>query len=266
MNLGDTITDADLLKKIIQILSCVIHGHSIRALLRNETKFFAQKSDAELIAIYMKVDDSHKIDFISNKKHLLCKLMEKYQFNKKSPAFGKVGEEIIRNLSSVKRYYKTSELSEVFKGTLNKNRCAEMSEEIRFKTAPFFPLQSSGGRKIGFVGYFYTRDKEPDITKLEELSAMLYQVIVPLYDPMTATFYSKCTQVDSDMDRLTCKEKEIAHRVIKGMSYKEVSDELKMSINTLKTHMKNIFSKYEVTSKSELSTALLMHVKRKRSK
>jgi DNA-binding CsgD family transcriptional regulator len=50
------------------------------------------------------------------------------------------------------------------------------------------------------------------------------------------------------------------------MSYKEVSDELKMSINTLKTHMKNIFSKYEVTSKSELSTALLMHVKRKRSK
>lgn len=262
MLLNNEITDADLLKKIIQILTCVIHGHSIRALLRNETKFLSQKSNADLITLYINRDDSYKIDFISDKRRLFCKLMDKYKFNRHSPAFGHVGQEIINNFNSTKRHHETSELYELLKGTLTKNRCEEMREEVEFKTALFFPLQLTGGKKIGFVSYFYTRDKVPDIDKLKELSTMFQQVVDPLYDPITSTFYSKCTQVDSDMSRLTDKEKEIVHRVIKGMSYKEVSEELKMSINTLKTHMKNIFSKYGVTSKTELSNTLLMHVKR----
>lgn len=262
MILNHEVTDADLLKKIINILTCVIHGHSIRALLRNETKFFSQKSNADLITIYMNRDNSYKIDFLSDKRRLFFKLMDQYKFNKHSPAFEDVAQEIINSFNSTKTYHETPELYEVLKGTLTKNRCEEMREEIQFKTALFFPLQLTSGKKIGLVSYFYTRDKEPDIQKLKELSAMLQQVVDPLYDPITSTFYSKCTQVDSDMSRLTEKEKEIVHRVIKGMSYKDVSKELKMSINTLKTHMKNIFSKYGVTSKTELSNTLLMHIKK----
>jgi DNA-binding CsgD family transcriptional regulator len=192
--------------------------------------------------------------------------MEKYKFTKHSPAFGDVGQEIINNFSYAKPYHQLSDLYEFLRGTLTHKRCEEMRKEIRFKTALFFPVQLSSGKKIGFVSYFFTRNKEPDIEKLQELSAMIQQVIDPLYDPITSTFYAKCTQVDSDMLRLTDKEKEIVRRVIKGMSYKEVSEELKMSVNTLKTHMKNIFSKYGVTSKTELSNTILMHVKRQQCK
>ncbi len=266
MILNHEVTDIDLLKKTIQILSCVIYGHSIRALLRNETKFLSQKSNADLIAIYINREDSYKIDFISDKKHLFCKLMEKYEFNKHSPAFGDVGQGIINDFSYTKPYHQSSELYEFLKGTLTQKRCEQMREEIEFKTALFFPVQLSNRKKIGFVSYFYTHNKEPDIEKLTELSAMIQQVIDPLYDPITSTFYAKCTQVDSDMLRLTDKEKEIVRRVVKGMSYKEVSQELRMSINTLKTHMKNIFSKYGVTSKTELSNTILMHVKRQQCK
>lgn len=262
MIFNDGITDVDLLKKTIQILSCVIHGHSIRALLRNETTFLSQKSNADLITIYMKIDDTCKIDFISHKRRLFSKLMDKYKFNKHSPAFNNVGQEIINSFKATRTYHETPELYKFLKGTLTRHKCEEMREEVRFKTALFFPLQLSSGKKVGFVSYFYTGNKEPNIEKLKELSAMLEQVVDPLYDPTTSTFYSKCTQVDSEMSRLTDKEKEIVHRVIKGMSYKEVSMELKMSINTLKTHMKNIFSKYGVTSKTELSNTLLMHVKK----
>ena len=262
MILNNEVTDPDLLNKTIQILTCVIHGHGIRALLRNETAFFSQKSNADLILIYIKRDEGYKIDYISDKRRLFCRLMEKYEFNKHSPAFGDMGQEIIKKFNSTQVYYQTSEPYDFLKGTLTKNRCEEMREEIQFKTALFFPLQLTVGKKIGFVSYFYTRDKEPNIEKLKELSTMLQQVVDPLYDPITSTFYSKCTQVDSDMSRLTDKEKEIVHRVIKGMSYKEVSEELKISINTLKTHMKNVFSKYGVSSKTELSNTLLMHVKR----
>lgn len=261
MNYHIDITNTDLLKKTIQILSCVVRGHSIRALLRNETKFLSKHTKADLVAIYIKREEGHKIDFLSEKKRHFCRLMEKYGFSRETPSFTDVGNEIINRFSNVRPYYTTSELYEVLKGAIIKRRCEEMKDETKFKTALFFPLQMISGKKIGFVGYFYTGEKEPMIQKLKEVSTLIQRVVEPLYDSKTATFYSKCTQVDSDMSRLTEKEKEIVHRVIKGLNYKQIAQELKISINTLKTHMKNIFSKYGVNSKIELNNQFLMHVK-----
>lgn len=261
MTLNIDITDTDLLKKTIQILSCVIHGHSIRALLRNETKFLSQATKADLLTIYIKKDGGHKIDFLSDKKRLFCRLMEKYEFNKHTPSFGNVGIDIINSFSYAKPYYETSDLYDLLKGTVTKKKCEEMKKEIRFKTARFFPLQLISGRKIGFVAYFYTHNKEPDYGKLQEVSSLIQRVIEPLYDPKTSTFYSKCSQIDSDMSLLTDKEKEIVHRVMRGVTYKEIAVDLKISINTLKTHMKSIFSKYGVSSKIELNNKLSIHVR-----
>ena len=97
---NNEVTDTELLKKIIKILTCVIHGHSVRALLRNETKFFTQRSSADLITIFMNRDDGYTIDFLSDKKRLFFKLMAKYGFNKHSPAFGSVAQEIIKNFKA----------------------------------------------------------------------------------------------------------------------------------------------------------------------
>ncbi len=255
------ISDTDLLKKTIQILTCVIHGHSIRALLRKETKFLTQKTNADLIAIYIKKDEGHELDFISLKKRLLCQMMDKYGFTKQSPSFSKTGDDIINALNSNKHYLQTTDLYDVLKGAVTKTGCTTMKAETGFKTALFFPLFIFGARKIGFIGYYFLGDKTPDIDKLKEVSSMIRRLIEPLYDFQTSTFYSKCTQVDYEMSRLTEKEREIVHRVIRGMSYKEVAKELHISINTLKTHMKNIFSKYGVSSKLELNNTLLMHKK-----
>lgn len=263
MLLNREIKDVDFLKKVIEVLSCVIHGHSVRALLRNETKFLSQKSNADLITIYIKREDGHKIDFISDKRRLFCKLMDRYKFNKHSPAFAEMGDETIKHFNSHTPYFESRDLYTFLKGTVTKAKCKEMEEEIQFTTSFFFPLQLRCGIKIGFVSFYYTRGKELDIEKLKEMTAMVQQIIEPLYDPITATFYSKCTQIDSDMARLSEKEKQIVNRVIKGMTYTEISQELKISINTLKTHIKSIFSKYGVSSKSELNNRLTMHVKRK---
>lgn len=261
MNLDINITDRALLKKAIQILSCIIHGHSIRALLRKETKFFSQETNADLITIYIQKDGGHKIDFLSDKKRLYCRLMEKYGFNKHSPSFGQVGTDIINGFSYTNPMYETSDIYALLKGTVTKKECEIMKKEIRFKTAQFFPLRLIHGKKIGFVAYFYTREKKPDTDKLKEVSSLIQRVIEPLYDANTATFYSKCAQIDTDMSRLTDKEKEIVHRVIKGVSYKEIASELNISINTLKTHMKSVFSKYGVNSKIELNNKLAIHMR-----
>lgn len=55
-----------------------------------------------------------------------------------------------------------------------------------------------------------------------------------------------------DMDILTQRENEITELLLKGRTYKMIAQELFLSENTVKTHIKNIYSKFHVQSKTEL--------------
>lgn len=52
---------------------------------------------------------------------------------------------------------------------------------------------------------------------------------------------------------LTEREKEILHLLIKGLSYKQIASDIFISIETLNSHIKNIYRKLNVHSRSELS-------------
>ena len=59
------------------------------------------------------------------------------------------------------------------------------------------------------------------------------------------------------MGKLTEREREIAELLLKGRTYKMIANELYLSENTVKTHIKNIYSKFNVQSKSELINLLM---------
>lgn len=50
---------------------------------------------------------------------------------------------------------------------------------------------------------------------------------------------------------LTSQEKNVVLKLVEGKSNKQISDELFVSLNTTKTHLKNIFLKLEVSSRTE---------------
>lgn len=52
--------------------------------------------------------------------------------------------------------------------------------------------------------------------------------------------------------KLTDRENEIVNLLCTGRTYKMIAEELYLSENTIKTHIKNIYSKYNVQSKSQL--------------
>lgn len=58
-------------------------------------------------------------------------------------------------------------------------------------------------------------------------------------------------------EKLTEREGEIAALLIRGKTYKMISAELHVSENTIKTHVKNIYSKAGVQSRTELMNLLL---------
>ncbi|MGZ8504916.1 MAG: response regulator [Flavitalea sp.] len=60
-----------------------------------------------------------------------------------------------------------------------------------------------------------------------------------------------------DQSQLTAREKEILQLLIKGNSYKEIAGAIFISIETLNSHIKNIYRKLNVHSRSELSARYL---------
>ncbi|MDD2481746.1 MAG: LuxR family transcriptional regulator, partial [Lutispora sp.] len=57
--------------------------------------------------------------------------------------------------------------------------------------------------------------------------------------------------------KLTQRESEITALLLKGRTYKMIANELNLSENTIKTHIKNIYSKFSVQSKVELVNLLM---------
>ena len=98
----------------------------------------------------------------------------------------------------------------------------------------------------------FQKDKKPDLEKLKMIQRSFQTLLRPLYNKVSNTNYNKCVRVDENMSILTKQERKIVQIVLKGYSYDQTAETLNISINTMKTHMKNIFYKYNVNSKVEL--------------
>jgi DNA-binding NarL/FixJ family response regulator len=53
--------------------------------------------------------------------------------------------------------------------------------------------------------------------------------------------------------KLTRRENEVAQYLAKGLLYKEIAEQLEISIDTVKKHCKNIFIKLQVRNRTEVT-------------
>ncbi len=59
--------------------------------------------------------------------------------------------------------------------------------------------------------------------------------------------------VDEDLDRLTEREREVMRLIARGYSYREVAEELFISVKTVETHMSAVLRKLQLSSRHELT-------------
>ena len=75
--------------------------------------------------------------------------------------------------------------------------------------------------------------------------------------PMTPSIAKKVLNVFNDGSKklneykLTQREKEILQELVRGYSYKKIAETLFISLDTVRSHIKNIYQKLQVSSKSE---------------
>lgn len=105
--------------------------------------------------------------------------------------------------------------------------------------------------KAGAKGY---------ITKTTQPSKIL-DAIVEVYhggSPMSSNIarkvvasFHKLPEDNLELQKLSEREKEILHHLSDGLRYKEIADKLFLSTETVRTHIRNIYEKLQVNSRTE---------------
>ena len=112
-----------------------------------------------------------------------------------------------------------------------------------------------GAIKAGANGYLLKKDSPQKI--LEAIEAV-HRGESPMNGVIAAKvldYFQKQQKNSSELNQsnLTEREKEILNLLIKGNSYKEIAGGIYISVETLNSHIKNIYRKLNVHSRSELA-------------
>ncbi|MCK5678605.1 MAG: hypothetical protein KAH72_09055 [Flavobacteriaceae bacterium] len=247
------IKDPEILHKIIEFQSCIIEGRNIKGLLRQNIDFFLEKSQVDIITIYMHAHGNVNPEYILSKDRKFEHILKKYIFDKKSFRWKKFVDNCNKHFTSGINHEIITELYEIFKGFMRKKDVDSFAKEMKIQHSVIMPIYNFDNKDIiGYTCFVSQSEREIDMEKVRSIKNTFETLLRPLYDKEYNTIYSKCIRVDESLDFLTTQEKKIMKKVLTGMPYVEIAETLCISINTLKTHMKNIFNKYGVTSKVEL--------------
>jgi DNA-binding CsgD family transcriptional regulator len=247
------IEDSKTLHKIISLQSCIIQGRNINAMLHKDKNYYHQKTKADFIAIYVNENESLKLEYILEEHHLFHDLAEKYIFTNNNLLWESFTKNCNDHFMFDNTYYHATNFHELFKGLISQKKALDFTRELKLKDAVTMPIYAFDDIQIiGYICFMFQKKVKIKIEELTETKGIFQTLLQPLHDKHYNIFYTKCIRIDENFKLLTDQEKRIVKKVISGKAYPEIAECLNISINTIKTHMKNIFNKYHVNSKIEL--------------
>lgn len=106
--------------------------------------------------------------------------------------------------------------------------------------------------KAGATGYIL---KKTEPGKLLDAIKDLYQGGSPMNAQIArkviSSFQPPGNTKNASLDMLTTREQELLQLLAQGLRYKEIADKLFLSTDTVRTHIRNIYRKLEVQSRTE---------------
>lgn len=104
----------------------------------------------------------------------------------------------------------------------------------------------------GAVGFL---TKGMSLIEIYESIAQVHEggsAMTPSIARKVVNYFSSNVKTNSDFDKLTPREYEVVEGIKDGLSYKLIADRCFISIETVRYHVKNIYRKLHVNSKSEV--------------
>ncbi|MEO8759869.1 MAG: response regulator transcription factor [Bacteroidia bacterium] len=104
--------------------------------------------------------------------------------------------------------------------------------------------------KAGATGYL-TKTTQP--SKLLDAIVEIYKGGSPMSSNIARKIVASFSNVDEnkELEKLSQREQEILQLLSKGLRYKEIGDKLFVSTETVRTHIRNIYQKLQVNSRTD---------------
>lgn len=104
--------------------------------------------------------------------------------------------------------------------------------------------------KLGATGYL-TKTTQP--SKILDAISEVYKGGSPMSSHIARKVVSSFRESETniELEKLSAREKEILELLSKGFRYKEIADKLFLSTETVRTHIRNIYQKLHVNSRTE---------------
>ncbi|GMR25364.1 MAG: response regulator transcription factor [Ignavibacteria bacterium] len=104
--------------------------------------------------------------------------------------------------------------------------------------------------KAGASGYILKRTPLEKIVELIKEAYMGGAPMSPSIARKVLNYFNKNNKIKTEYN-LSKREKEILGELVKGYTYKKISENLFISLDTVRSHIKNIYVKLHVNSKSQ---------------
>ncbi|BCN93311.1 hypothetical protein THMIRHAM_10960 [Thiomicrorhabdus immobilis] len=247
------VTDIDMLQQTINIQSCLMAGHSIEAIFRNESHYIFEESGADMGGLCILQKDSLQLEFILEKSNIFHGLLKRYHLQSHTLVLDTLKKKNAKAFTAGEEYTVTDSIEDLLIDSISKQKIKHFEESHAFNHMVVFPLFSFEQQIIGCIFFGFLGASQPEIEKLTKIKKMIETVIRPFHDEKTRMFQGKCIQINNDIPLLTAKEKHILKKLLAAKSYSDIAKEMHISVNTVKTHVKHIYAKYEVNSKLELA-------------
>ncbi len=107
--------------------------------------------------------------------------------------------------------------------------------------------------KAGASGYLLKRSSPSEIlAAIADLRIGGAPMSSQIARQVVASFQAPAPSLESEGEPLSERESEVLGYITKGYSSKEIADKMHVSINTVKTHLKHIYQKLHVRSRTEI--------------
>lgn len=92
-----------------------------------------------------------------------------------------------------------------------------------------------------------------DLSEIADARLSIYDSPATIIQTIQSLVSSHVNEVEDARTDLTPREKEIVVGIVKGLSNKEIAQEINVSVNTVTTHRRNIASKLQIHSPAGLT-------------
>jgi DNA-binding NarL/FixJ family response regulator len=103
----------------------------------------------------------------------------------------------------------------------------------------------------GASGYLLKRTTPPKLMAAIREAHQGGSPMTPQIARLVVQHFQQATDPSSDLEKLTARERDVLDQLSKGFRYKEIVDNLAISEGTLHSHIRNIYEKLHVHSRTE---------------